>query len=99
MRYDDLLAAIRRVHAQGRLSGPASAAAHPNGEAGRELTSRELEVLLLLRDGLSQDQISRRLAIADRTVRVHILALKEKLDAASTVQCVAKAYELGILRP
>jgi len=99
MRYDDLLTVIRKVHAQGRLPGPTIAAGHPKGEAGRELTSRELEVLLLLRDGLSQDQISRRLAIADRTVRVHILAIKEKLDAASTVQCVAKAYELGILRP
>lgn len=99
MRYEDLLAAIRKVHAQGRLSGSAAATAHPDGEAGRDLTSRELEVLLLLREGLSQDQISRRLAIADRTVRVHILALKEKLAAASTVQCVAKAYELGILRP
>lgn len=99
MRYEDLLAAIRKVHAQGRLPAPAAAAAHPDGKAEQELTGRELEVLLLLRDGLSQEQISRRLAIADRTVRVHILAIKEKLAAASTVQCVAKAYELGILRP
>jgi len=99
MRYDDLLAAIRKVHAQGRLSGSAMTVAHPDDEAGRELTSRELEVLLLLRAGLSQEQISRRLAIADRTVRVHVFALKEKLGAASTVQCVAKAYEMGILRP
>lgn len=72
---------------------------HRDHEAGRELTSRELDVLLMLRDGLSQEQISRRLAIAARTVRVHILTLKEKLGASSTVQCMAKAYDLGILRP
>jgi len=106
MHYEDMLAAIRKAHGEGRRAGRAATAAHPDGEAGRadgepgrELTSRELEVLLLLRDGLSQDQISRRLAIADRTVRVHILSLKDKLAAASTVQCVAKAYELRILRP
>jgi len=100
MRYDDLVAAIRKVHGKRRPSGRATAAApHRDGEAGGELTRRELEVLLLLRDGLSQEQISRRLAIADRTVRVHVVAIKEKLSAASTVQCVAKAYEMGILRP
>jgi len=98
MRYEDLLAEIRHVHAQGRRAPLAVAAPGRNGKPGLELTSRELEVLALLRDGLSQDQISRRLAIADRTVRVHVGALKEKLAAASTVQCVAKAYELGILR-
>lgn len=61
--------------------------------------SREQEVLLLLSDGRSQDQISRRLAIADRTARVHNLSLKDKLAAASTAQGVAKAYELRILQP
>jgi DNA-binding NarL/FixJ family response regulator len=95
MRYDDLLAEIRKVYARGRGSVAVSGR---NGKPGLELTGREMEVLVLLRDGLSQDQISRRLAIADRTVRVHVCALREKLAAASTVQCVARAYELGILR-
>jgi DNA-binding NarL/FixJ family response regulator len=98
MRYHDLLAAIRKVHVQGRGTARAVAVPGHNGKPRLELTSREVEVLVLLRDGFSQDQISRRLAIADRTVRVHVGALKEKLAAASTVQCVAKAYELGILR-
>jgi DNA-binding NarL/FixJ family response regulator len=56
-----------------------------------------MEVLRLLRDGLSQDQISRKLVIADRTVRVHVAAIKEKLGAASTAHCVTRAFELGIL--
>lgn len=94
MRYDDLLTVIRKVYARGR----GAIAPGRNGKPGRELTNREFEVLVMLRDGFSQDQISRRLAIADRTVRVHVGALKKKLAASSTVQCVAKAYELGILR-
>jgi DNA-binding NarL/FixJ family response regulator len=97
MRYHDLLAAIRAVHAHGHLPWPAAVPRH-NGPPGPGLSSREFEVLALLRDGLSQEEISQRLAIADRTVRVHIGTLKEKLAAASMAQCVARAYDLGILR-
>lgn len=97
MRYHDLVVAIRALHANGSLPRPA-AMPHRDGPPGPGLSSRELEVLFLLRDGLSQEEIAHRLAIADRTVRVHIGTLKEKLAAASMAQCVAKAYDLGILR-
>jgi DNA-binding NarL/FixJ family response regulator len=91
-----LVAAIREVHAGGRPIGDDVARGLAVTDAP-PLSPREIEVLRLLRDGLSQDQISRKLVIADRTVRAHVAAIKEKLGAASTAHCVTRGFELGIL--
>lgn len=96
--FSDLLAAIREVHAGGRPIGEVLARRLAAAEKGGPLSPRELEVLVLLREGCSHDDICRRLSIADRTVRAHVAAIKEKLSAASSAQCVARGYELGILR-
>ena len=96
--FVELMDAIREVHTGGRPVAPTLAKRLKTRGKG-PLSPREMEVLELLRDGLSQDQIHRRLAIADRTVRVHVAAIKEKLGAASTAHCVTRAFELGILRP
>lgn len=96
--FVELMDAIREVHAGGRPVAP-TLAKRLETRKKSPLSPREMEVLELLRDGLSQDQIHRRLAIADRTVRVHVAAIKEKLGAASTAHCVTRAFELGILGP
>lgn len=96
--FVELMDAIREVHAGGRPVAP-TLAKRLEARGKSPLSPREMEVLDLLRVGLSQDQIHRRLAIADRTVRVHVAAIKEKLGAASTAHCVTRAFELGILRP
>jgi DNA-binding NarL/FixJ family response regulator len=96
--FVELMDAIREVHAGGRPVAPTLAKRLETREKS-PLSLREMEVLELLRDGLSQDQIHHRLAIADRTVRVHVAAIKEKLGAASTAHCVTRAFELGILSP
>lgn len=96
--FVELMDAIREVHAGGRpVAQTLAKRLETRGKS--PLSRREMEVLTLLRDGLSQDQIHRRLAIADRTVRVHVAAIKEKLGAASTAHCVTRAFELGILSP
>lgn len=92
----DLLAAIRAVHEGGRPIGDDVSRRLATVDRPR-LSPREVEVLQLLREGFSQDQISRRLAIAGRTVRVHVAAIKEKLGAASTAHCITRGFELGIL--
>jgi DNA-binding NarL/FixJ family response regulator len=51
---------------------------HPHG-----LTAREADVLALLRDGLSNAAISRRLFISERTVHHHVSAVLGKLGVAS----------------
>ena len=93
----ELLEAIREVHAGGRPIGEEVARRLAAREKGGPLSPRETEVLLLLRDGLSEKEICRRLSIADRTARAHVAAIKEKLDASSTAHCVTRGFEMGLL--
>jgi DNA-binding CsgD family transcriptional regulator/tetratricopeptide (TPR) repeat protein len=60
------------------------------------LTTRELEVLGLLADGLRNAEIGQRLFISEKTVDHHVTAVLGKLGASSRVQVAAKAAELGI---
>lgn len=97
VRYGDLVAAIREVHAGGRPLGEAIARKLAARDRNSPLTPRELDVLRLLREGLSLDDMARRLAITERTVRAHVTAIKVKLDAANTAQAVARGFERGLL--
>jgi DNA-binding NarL/FixJ family response regulator len=56
------------------------------------LTPRELEILGLLTDGLTQDQIADRLVIAPKTVSTHIERILSKLGVQSRTQAVALAF-------
>lgn len=62
------------------------------------LTSRELEVLEHVADGLTADQIGRQLHLSRETVRSHLKALRHKLGAADRAHAVAKAFRAGVLR-
>jgi DNA-binding NarL/FixJ family response regulator len=62
-----------------------------------ELTSREANVLLLLADGLSNDEIGDRLSISGATVRVHVRKATERLGASTRTQAVATALRLGLI--
>lgn len=65
---------------------------HPLG-----LTSRELEVLPLLAEGLRNADIADRLSTSPRTVEHHVSAVLAKLTARSRADAVRRAYELGLL--
>jgi DNA-binding NarL/FixJ family response regulator len=97
-RYGDLVAAVREVHHGGRPLGEVIARKLAARDRGSPLTPRELEVLLLLREGLTFIEIGRRLSITERTARAHVGAIKEKLGATNTAQAVAKGFERGLLR-
>ena len=62
-----------------------------------DLTRRELEVLRLLSDGLSQKEIARSLVISSKTVAAHIQHILGKLGVHSRTQAVAHAYRRGLL--
>ena len=61
------------------------------------LSERELEVLRLVADGLSNDEISQKLFLALSTVKGHNLRIFNKLQAKSRTEAVARARELGLL--
>ena len=61
------------------------------------LSERELEVLRLVADGLSNDEISQKLFVALSTVKGHNLRIFGKLQAKSRTEAVARARELGLL--
>ena len=61
------------------------------------LTNRELDVLELLEERLSNKEIARRLVIAPATVKRHTLSIYSKLGVPGRREAVAKARHLGIL--
>jgi DNA-binding CsgD family transcriptional regulator len=61
------------------------------------LTPRELEVLTLLAEGLSNKAIARRLGISVHTAKFHVGALMDKLDAVGRTDAVAHAVRRGVI--
>ncbi|MFJ4767682.1 response regulator [Streptomyces uncialis] len=61
------------------------------------LTSREVEVLGGVADGLSNAEIGRRLVIAEATVKTHLLRVFAKLDVSDRTHAVVTALERGLL--
>ncbi len=62
------------------------------------LTARQLEVLELLADGLSNAEIAERLVVSPRTAEHHVAAVLRKLGASDRREAVARASELGLAR-
>ncbi|HEX2141321.1 MAG TPA: AAA family ATPase [Candidatus Limnocylindria bacterium] len=61
------------------------------------LTDRQLEVLRLLAEGLTNAEIAERLVVSPRTAEHHVAAVLGKLDAASRREAVRSATALGML--
>jgi len=99
VRYMELKAAIREVHAGGQPLGEAIAKRLAARQQDSPLTPRETVVLRMLSDGLGHVEIGERLAISERTARAHVAAVREKLGAANAAQAVAKAFARGLLDP
>ncbi|MFI7002069.1 response regulator [Nocardia sp. NPDC050175] len=64
-----------------------------------ELTPREIEVLGLVANGLSNTQIAQRLVLSAETVKTHVKRIMAKLRLASRAQAVVVAYETGLVTP
>lgn len=62
------------------------------------LTPRELEVLQLLAEGLTNEQIGERITLTPRTVKTQVQNLLTKLDAADRTGAVARGFRLGLIR-
>jgi DNA-binding NarL/FixJ family response regulator len=64
---------------------------------GRPLTSREREILGLVASGTSNKGIARSLSVSANTVKFHLAAVFDKLDAATRAEAVAEAIRRGEL--
>jgi len=62
------------------------------------LTPRELEVLTLLAEGMSNKAIARRLGISVHTAKFHVGALIDKFDAVGRTDAVAHAARRGVIQ-
>ncbi|GAB3213110.1 two component transcriptional regulator, LuxR family [Marinactinospora thermotolerans DSM 45154] len=85
-----------REFAGSPVAPPAPQAAQPPAELAA-LTPRELEVLACVGEGLSNQQIARRLGITETTTKTHVSRLLAKLDLRSRVQAAILAQELGVV--
>jgi DNA-binding NarL/FixJ family response regulator len=71
-----------------------STRAHPAG-----LTERQVEVLRLVAEGLSNAEIADRLVVSPRTAEHHVAAVLMKLDSSTRRDAVRRATSLGLLQP
>jgi DNA-binding NarL/FixJ family response regulator len=63
------------------------------------LTGREREVLALVGEGLSNDDIAQQLYMSPATVKTHVSRIMSKLAVHDRAQLVVVAYETGLVRP
>ena len=96
----DLAAAVKRVASGETLLDPALART-PSlpGERPQALTPRELEVLQLICDGLSNRQIADRLGVSVNTVAVHRANVMNTLGVHKTAELVMYAIRHGLVTP
>ncbi len=92
-----LLAAFPPALVPAAVQTHKASAALPASYLVDPLSERELEVLNLIADGLSNQQIGRQLFLATSTVKRHINNIYAKLNVHSRTQAVAKGRELKVL--
>ena len=106
----ELIQAVRAVAAGDALLSPgvtrrliaefALKSKIPEGAAQLELlTDREREVMGLVAEGLSNDEIAERLVLSPATAKTHVSRAMIKLGARDRAQLVVLAYESGLVRP
>ena len=101
---EDLIVAIKNIHRGEPFLHPSIARkvleelSHPAGSppTPEPLTERELEVLQLVAQGLSNQEIAEKLFIGDATVRTHIGNILSKLHLANRVQATLYALRKGL---
>ncbi|MQY26013.1 response regulator [Nocardia aurantia] len=107
----DLAAAVRRVAAgeawiDPAVAGRVIAALAGSGRVGPHsselidrLTPREREVLVLMAEGLSNNEIRERLVLSEATVKTHVARVIMKTGSRDRTQAVVLAYRSGLVLP
>jgi two-component system, NarL family, response regulator DevR len=108
---DEVACAVRRA-AEGEMLIPADQLAallvrsrelaqrqRDRGRLREAFTSRELEVLALMVDGLDNRALAAQLSVSYATARTHVRNVLQKLGARSKLEAVVKATESGLIEP
>ena len=94
---EELLNCIRAVYAGKTVVSPGVAAKLASRLREERLTPRELDILTLVGQGLSNKLIARALDITEGTVKTHVKNVLEKLDATSRTEALAVAARRGLI--
>jgi DNA-binding NarL/FixJ family response regulator len=78
------------------FTNTSTAIAEPDSRTAELLTAREREVVALVADGLSNDEIAERWVVSNATVRTHVSRAMTKLNARDRAQLVVFAYRSGL---
>ncbi len=70
---------------------------NPNAQRSLGLSAREMEVLALIADGLSNKEMAVRLHVSPNTIKTHVARVLEKLEVSRRTAALARARELGLL--
>jgi two-component system NarL family response regulator len=95
---EELVDQIRKVHAGDTCITPSLVEKLAAGLSSEPLTGRELDVLTLLADGMSNKEIGARLFITETTVKAHLRAIFSKLDVLSRTEAVTAANRRGLIQ-
>jgi DNA-binding NarL/FixJ family response regulator len=96
-QQDEMVDAIRAVHAGKRHIPPRIAARLADRMTRSNLTARELEILEMLAKGLTNKQIGIALGISDHTARNHVNSIIEKLEVSDRTEAATAAIQQGII--
>ncbi len=95
---DEIIRAVREIHAGGRFLPPAIASRLADRMIRPSLTPRELDVLRLVSRGRSNKEIASAMFITEETVKSHMKGLFHKLDVHDRAEAVSTALQRGLLR-
>ena len=107
VKMDDLAEAVRRAaqgeatlnpHVAARVIQEVHGARQAEVNPFTELTEREMEVLRVIADGMSNSEIAEQLVISENTVKGHVSNILSKLHLADRTQAAVYAWREGIVR-
>lgn len=102
VHWNELVAAVRSVHNEPDrvvLSVSRECLSQLNEQPQEILTARELEILELTAEALSNYQIATMLDLTEATVKRHLRNVFVKLDAVSRIDAVNKAIAISLITP
>jgi DNA-binding NarL/FixJ family response regulator len=95
MLSDRETGSLRRTGLRRETGSPRDTEHVPPRRAGRPLTTREREILSLVASGTSNKGVARALGVSANTVKFHLAAVFDKLNAATRAEAVAEAIRRG----